>query len=120
MSNHKSKILQVLRVVALAAGVCALLIIGPQSQAIAQPVQTANSSANGKARPNILVIWGDDIGYSNLSAYNMGMMGYKTPNIDRLAREGMLFTDAYAQQSCTAGRASFLCGQHPFRTGLLS
>jgi arylsulfatase A-like enzyme len=71
-------------------------------------------------KPNILVIWGDDIGYSNISAYNLGMMGYRTPNIDRIAKEGALFTDAYAQQSCTAGRASFILGQHPFRTGLLT
>ena len=71
-------------------------------------------------KPNILVIWGDDIGWSNVSAYNMGMMGYQTPNIDRIAKEGMLFTDYYAQQSCTAGRAAFITGQHPFRTGLLT
>ena len=71
-------------------------------------------------KPNILVIWGDDIGVSNISAYNLGVMGYQTPNIDRLAREGAIFTDAYAQQSCTAGRASFILGQHPFRTGLLT
>src|SRR5262245_30263868 len=71
-------------------------------------------------KPNILVIWGDDIGVHNISAYNHGIMGYKTPNIDRVAREGALFTDAYAQQSCTAGRASFILGQHPFRTGLLT
>jgi len=71
-------------------------------------------------RPNILVIWGDDIGVHNISAYNHGIMGYQTPNIDRLAKEGALFTDAYAQQSCTAGRASFILGQHPFRTGLLT
>src|SRR5262245_55380613 len=71
-------------------------------------------------RPNILVIWGDDIGVHNISAYNHGIMGYRTPNIDRIAREGALFTDAYAQQSCTAGRASFILGQHPFRTGLLT
>ncbi len=69
-------------------------------------------------KPNILIIWGDDIGYWNISAYNQGMMGYKTPNIDRIAREGMLFTDAYGEQSCTAGRAAFITGQHPFRTGL--
>ena len=72
------------------------------------------------AKPNILVIWGDDIGIHNISAYNLGLMGYKTPNIDRIAKEGALFTDAYAQQSCTAGRASFITGQHPFRTGLLT
>src|SRR5262245_45983342 len=70
-------------------------------------------------KPNILVIWGDDIGIHNISAYNLGGMGYKTPNIDRLAKEGALFTDFYAQQSCTAGRASFILGQQPFRTGLL-
>ncbi len=71
-------------------------------------------------KPNILVIWGDDIGWSNVSAYNHGMMGYQTPNIDRIAKEGAMFTDWYAQQSCTAGRAAFILGQHPFRTGLLT
>lgn len=71
-------------------------------------------------KPNILVIWGDDVGVHNISAYSHGIMGYKTPNIDRLAKEGAMFTDAYAQQSCTAGRASFILGQHPFRTGLLT
>ncbi|WP_221628240.1 arylsulfatase [Teredinibacter franksiae] len=70
-------------------------------------------------KPNILVIWGDDIGWFNVSAYNRGMMGYKTPNIDRIANDGILFTDAYGQNSCTAGRASFVTGQSPFRTGLL-
>ena len=73
----------------------------------------------GQDRPNILVMWGDDIGYWNISAYNQGMMGYQTPNIDRIAREGVLFTDAYGQQSCTAGRAAFVTGQSPIRTGLL-
>ncbi len=71
-------------------------------------------------KPNILVIWGDDIGIHNISAYSLGMMGYKTPNIDRIAHEGAIFTDAYSQQSCTAGRASFILGEHPFRTGLLT
>lgn len=69
--------------------------------------------------PNILVIMGDDIGWYNTSAYNLGVMGYKTPNIDRLAKEGMMFTDAYGQQSCTAGRSAFITGQSPKRTGLL-
>mgnify|MGYP006286899005 CR=1 FL=1 len=69
-------------------------------------------------KPNILVIWGDDIGQSNISAYTMGMMGYQTPNIDRVADEGMIFTDYYGEQSCTAGRASFITGQSVFRTGL--
>jgi len=70
-------------------------------------------------KPNILVIFGDDIGYWNISAYNRGMMGYRTPNIDRIAQEGAIFTDLYAQQSCTAGRAAFITGQSTFRTGLL-
>jgi hypothetical protein len=69
-------------------------------------------------KPNILVIMGDDIGYWNISAYNRGMMGYRTPNIDRIANEGAIFTDYYGQQSCTAGRAAFITGQSPMRTGL--
>ena len=69
-------------------------------------------------KPNILFIMGDDIGWFNVSAYNLGIMGYRTPNIDRIAKEGALFTDWYAQQSCTAGRAAFLTGQSPIRTGL--
>jgi arylsulfatase len=69
-------------------------------------------------QPNILVIWGDDIGITNLSCYSHGLMGYQTPNIDRIAREGMLFTDAYGEQSCTAGRSSFITGQSVYRTGL--
>ena len=69
-------------------------------------------------RPNILVIWGDDIGWANLSAYNHAVMGYSTPNIDRIAEEGILFTDHYAQPSCTAGRAAFITGQYPIRSGM--
>jgi arylsulfatase A-like enzyme len=68
-------------------------------------------------KPNILVIWGDDIGITNLSCYS-GMMGYRTPNIDRIAKEGMKFTDSYGEQSCTAGRAAFITGQSVFRSGL--
>src|SRR5882672_11347481 len=71
-----------------------------------------------QTRPNILVIWGDDIGMWNLSCYSRGMMGYHTPNIDRIANEGMMFTDAYGEQSCTAGRSSFITGQSVYRTGL--
>ncbi|RLA00794.1 MAG: arylsulfatase [Gammaproteobacteria bacterium] len=71
-------------------------------------------------KPNILVIWGDDIGQDNISAYHRGLMGGTTPNIDRIANEGALFTDHYGQQSCTAGRAAFMLGQNPFRTGLLT
>jgi arylsulfatase A-like enzyme len=80
----------------------------------------AKRDTSTEKKPNILIIWGDDIGWSNLSCYNLGMMGYKTPNIDRLAKEGALFTDAYGEQSCTAGRAAFILGQHPVRTGLLT
>jgi arylsulfatase A-like enzyme len=76
--------------------------------------------AQKQDKPNILVIWGDDIGWSNISKYNHGIMGYQTPNIDRVANEGAMFTDWYSQQSCTAGRAAFILGQHPFRTGLLT
>jgi arylsulfatase len=75
-------------------------------------------SAFAADKPNILIIWGDDIGQFNVSANNQGMMGYKTPNIDRIAKEGALFTDWYGQQSCTAGRAAFITGQSPMRTGL--
>ena len=80
----------------------------------------ADFASARQKKPNILVIWGDDIGVSNISAYHRGMMGGRTPNIDRIAKEGILFTDYYAQQSCTAGRASFMLGQNPFRTGLLT
>jgi arylsulfatase len=76
------------------------------------------ASASAQDKPNILVIWGDDVGQSNISAYTRGVMGYETPNIDRIASEGMLFTDYYGEQSCTAGRSSFITGQSVFRTGL--
>ena len=90
---------------AAAALVCAVLI-------------AATPAAAADKKPNIVIIWGDDIGQSNISAYSHGLMGYKTPNIDRLASEGMMFTDYYAEQSCTAGRASFLTGQSGLRTGM--
>ena len=80
----------------------------------------AGAAYGAEKKPNILVIWGDDIGQDNISAYHRGLMGGTTPNIDRIAKEGAMFTDAYAQQSCTAGRASFMLGQNPFRTGLLT
>jgi len=86
--------------------------------ASATPANAQTAPAEGQ-KPNILVIFGDDIGWSNVSAYNMGMMGSRTPNIDRIAQEGAIFTDYYGQQSSTAGRAAFITGQHPFRTGLL-
>ncbi|MFZ1295489.1 MAG: sulfatase-like hydrolase/transferase, partial [Pseudomonadales bacterium] len=78
----------------------------------------ASALATAAERPNILVIWGDDIGIWNISRYSMGQMGYHTPNIDRIANEGMIFTDYYGEQSCTAGRAAFITGQYPVRTGL--
>jgi arylsulfatase len=86
---------------------------GPEAR-----LQTSGQAARDGKKPNILVIFGDDIGQSNVSAYTHGLMGYHTPNIDRIAREGMLFTDYYAEQSCTAGRSSFITGQCTLRTGL--
>jgi len=93
------------------------------SEALAQAQKAAPSAAPAAApaagsKPNILFIMGDDIGWFNVSAYNMGVMGYRTPNIDRIGREGAVFTDWYGQQSCTAGRAAFITGQTPIRTGL--
>jgi len=92
-------------------GLAAALVValGAASPAVAQPAAK---------KPNILVIWGDDIGGFNISAYNQGVMGYRTPNIDSIAKQGALFTDWYGQQSCTAGRAAFITGQSPIRTGL--
>jgi arylsulfatase len=87
---------------------------------MAAATQAATQAPAAGRKPNILVIFGDDIGIPQISAYTMGLMGYRTPNIDRIAKEGALFTDAYGQQSCTAGRASFILGQEPFRTGLLT
>jgi arylsulfatase len=77
-----------------------------------------NTAQGQEKKPNIVIIWGDDVGQSNVSAYSHGLMGYKTPNIDRIAQEGMMFTDSYAEQSCTAGRSSFITGQSGLRTGL--
>ena len=84
----------------------------------AQTPEPATTPAPGGGKPNILMIMGDDIGWFNVSAYNMGIMGYRTPNIDRIGKEGAVFTDWYGQQSCTAGRAAFITGQSPIRTGL--
>jgi arylsulfatase A-like enzyme len=90
----------------------ALLALATRNETVAE-----NAAQAGK-KPNILVIFGDDVGQTNVSAYSMGLMGYRTPNIDRVGREGMIFTDYYAEQSCTAGRSSFITGQCTFRTGL--
>jgi arylsulfatase A-like enzyme len=82
------------------------------------PSGSAQSPARSSiTKPNIVIIWGDDIGQSDVSAYSMGLMGFRTPNIDRVAHEGVIFTDYYAEQSCTAGRASFITGQCGLRTG---
>jgi len=94
-------------------GILCLIAMVMVSASIATPTQ-----ASQQQPPNIVVIWGDDIGWFNVGAYNMGMMAYQTPNIDRIAREGMVFTDFYGQQSCTAGRSAFITGQSPVRTGL--
>jgi arylsulfatase len=103
-----------MRTIVALLGIAGVLMLRPASPAAQRPTQPA-----AQAKPNIVVIWGDDIGWFNISAYNHGMMGYRTPNIDRIAAEGMRFTDAYGENSCTAGRAAFLTGQSPFRTGLL-
>jgi arylsulfatase len=92
----------------------AILAIALTSTGVALPLAHAQEDD----RPNILVIWGDDVGRSNISAYTQGVVGYRTPNIDRIATEGMIFTDYYGEQSCTAGRSSFIMGQSVFRTGL--
>ncbi len=90
----------------------------PKAALVATAVMAFSATAGAAEKPNILVIFGDDIGQTNISAYSMGVVGYKTPNIDRIAKEGMLFTDYYAENSCTAGRSSFITGQTPLRTGL--
>ena len=100
----------------LLAGTVLAAASTPGSAAQAQPAPPSRPAVPSGRKPNILVIFGDDIGLWNVSAYNRGMMGYRTPNIDRIAREGAIFTDHYAQQSCTAGRAAFITGQSCFRT----
>ena len=115
VSNSSQEGLTLKRRELLLSGVA---LFGAASLASLYPGTLAGAQTNARP-PNILILWGDDVGYWNISAYNQGMMGYKTPNIDRIAREGGLFTDYYGQQSCTAGRAAFITGQSPYRTGLL-
>ena len=103
----------------LLTGTSALAAAGLTAAAPAQTAHAQPATPTGGRKPNILVLWGDDIGWWNVSAYNHGSMGYKTPNIDRIIKEGAMFTDWYGQQSCTAGRAAFITGQTPYRTGLL-
>src|SRR5207249_862596 len=85
---------------------------------MAKDKPTTKEKTMAAKKPNILILWGDDIGTWNISYFSRGMMGYRTPNIDRVANEGVAFTDYYGQQSCTAGRAAFITGQNPLRTGL--
>ncbi len=96
----------------------ALCLTAGSALAFANETETVKAGSSQSSKPNILVVWGDDIGQSNISAYTMGVMGYRTPNIDRIAKEGIIFTDYYGEQSCTAGRSSFIMGQSVFRTGL--
>ncbi|MEN0073571.1 MAG: sulfatase-like hydrolase/transferase, partial [Paracraurococcus sp.] len=106
------------------AGVAAPAFAGPtlaqSQQPAARPAPAAQGTApaSGDRKPNIVVIFGDDVGQSNISYYTRGLMGYRTPNIDRIHNEGMTFTDYYAEQSCTAGRSTFITGQCTLRTGL--
>ena len=91
---------------------------GLLASAFAAVVTCAPAIAQQQQKTNIVIIWGDDIGQSNVSAYSRGLMGYQTPNIDRIANEGVMFTDYYAEQSCTAGRSTFITGQVVLRTGM--
>jgi len=102
----------------LRAMTCVLLFTALITVSFAGAAVAQESKAADAKKPNIVIIWGDDIGQSNLSAYTKGLMGYRTPNIDRIASEGMMFTDYYGEQSCTAGRSAFITGQSVFRTGL--
>jgi arylsulfatase A-like enzyme len=105
--GDRRKLLPARTTMAVAVGLASFALFG-----------ATGTQAQTPAQPNILVIFGDDIGQTNISAYSFGLVGYRTPNIDRIAREGMMFTDYYAENSCTAGRSSFITGQTPKRTGL--
>src|SRR5450759_2354233 len=94
------------------------ILLGSFAVIAATTAVTAPAVAQQQQRPNIVIIWGDDIGQSDINTYSHGRMGFKTPNIDRIAKEGVMFTDYYAEQSCTAGRASFITGQSGLRTGM--
>src|SRR5689334_7698601 len=96
----------------------AIVLVAALGLACAGGAQAQQKPTTGDKKPNILVIFGDDIGVANVSAYGLGVVGYRTPNIDRIAKEGMLFTDYYAEQSCTAGRSAFITGIATLRTGL--
>jgi arylsulfatase A-like enzyme len=112
--NRRNLLLRTSSIVAAATMTSDVFAQAPKVAPAANPTPSAPSDR----KPNILVIWGDDIGLANISAYSNGLMGYQTPNIDRIAHEGMMFLDYYAEQSCTAGRSSFITGQATLRTGL--
>ena len=118
MTDGESPAMQPNRRSLLFSGSAMVTVAALMPHAYAQSANQSRSGATGGGKPNILVIFGDDIGQSNISAYTFGVMGYRTPNIDRIAREGIMFTDYYAEQSCTAGRSSFITGQATLRTGL--
>jgi len=104
---------------ALAVALASTSLVPVKALAQTAPAPTASASSDASAaKPNILVIFGDDVGQTNISAYSDGVVGYRTPNIDRIANEGMRFTDYYAENSCTAGRSTFITGQTCLRTGL--
>ncbi|MET3654824.1 arylsulfatase [Dyella japonica] len=105
-------------VVTTALFVVAAVTIQPPAAKAQPPAQDQQQDQGNTGKPNILVIFGDDVGVANLSAYTMGLVGYRTPNIDRIAREGMIFTDYYAENSCTAGRSTFITGENVLRTGM--
>jgi arylsulfatase len=113
----RKPVITLLHLVRSCCATCTLRRAQSTAAALAVALATGSALAADK-KPNILVIFGDDIGQANISAYTKGVMGYRTPNIDRIAKEGMIFTDYYAEQSCTAGRSSFITGQCTLRTGL--
>ena len=113
--NRRNILLGTSTLVAAAAMTSSSALAQAQKAAPAAPAAPATTTGR---KPNILVIWGDDVGIANISAYSNGLMGYETPNIDRIAAKGIKFLHYYGEQSCTAGRAAFLTGQHGIRTGL--
>ncbi len=118
MSDEKSKSIDRRNLLLGTSALVAAAALTSEAQAQAQKAAPAPAAAAGGRKPNILVIFGDDVGQTNISAYSHGVVGYKTPNIDRIAKEGMMFTDYYAENSCTAGRSTFITGQACLRTGL--
>ncbi|PXV59899.1 arylsulfatase [Dyella jiangningensis] len=117
LGKHRTLMKSLGTIVATAVLAAAAFTMQPPAVHAQSSAGSSDASASGK-KPNVLVIFGDDVGIANISAYTMGMVGYRTPNIDRIAREGMIFTDYYGENSCTAGRSTFITGQATLRTGL--